>query len=125
MFEPYNYNVNPDSINSYYAIYHDDYYNKGVRGKNRTYFFYSEYGDAYLNGDLHVTGAFKNDLYSGSLTDGAPTDAQIEAAIGATAEELGAGFQGNIVDTDGAGNLFHVITDGTDWWFEILTATAL
>jgi len=49
--------IDPDSIGAVYGIYNDD---DGLRGADKTYFLYSEFGDNYLNGDLEVTGLIKN-----------------------------------------------------------------
>lgn len=46
-----------DSIGAIYGIYNED---DGLRGADKTYFLYSEYGDNYLNGDLEVTGNIVN-----------------------------------------------------------------
>lgn len=63
------------------------------------------------------------EYHTGSLTDGAPTDAEIEAALGITAEQAGEGYAAYIKDTTGAGNIFFVITDGTNWWYNVLSPT--
>ena len=63
-----------------------------------------------------------SEYYEGTLTDGAPTNAEIEAIVG-TAEDNGEGFTAYIKDTTGAGNLFFVITDGTDWWYSSYSPT--
>ncbi len=62
------------------------------------------------------------EYYSGPLTDGNPTTAEIEAVLGVTAEEAGEGFTAYIKDTTGAGAVFLVVTDGSSWYFEGLGA---
>jgi len=54
-----------DSITALYFIYNED---TDLRGADRTYFLYSEYGDNYLNGDLEVTGLIKNTPPHASMT---------------------------------------------------------
>lgn len=101
-----------DSLNVVHGIYNDD---GGLRGADRTYFLYSEYGDNYLNGDLEVTGAIKQAQLTGSLTDGAPTDSEIDTVIGTTPDAVGAGWAVTILDSDGTGLLYRVESDGTNW----------
>ena len=60
--------------------------------------------------------------YSGALTDGAPTDAQLDAAIGSTPAAVGAGWRTTVVDTDGTALVYLVVSDGTSWWYTVLTA---
>ena len=57
----------PDSIRSYYGIYHD-YQTAPIIGDSVTYFLYSEYGDNYLNGDLEVLGLLKYEPPHASMT---------------------------------------------------------
>ena len=54
---------------------------------------------------------------SGSLTDGTPTDAEIDATTGTTPAGVGAGWQTTIKDSDGTGLLYKVESDGTDWFY--------
>jgi hypothetical protein len=56
----------------------------------------------------------------GSLTDGMPTAAEINAIVG-TASDKKAGYQVTIKDSDGTGLLYKVESDGTDWYYIILT----
>jgi hypothetical protein len=58
---------------------------------------------------------------SGSLTDGTPTDAEIDAVIGDTPAGVGAGFQVTIKDSDGTGSLYKVESDGTNWFYIEMT----
>jgi hypothetical protein len=54
--------------------------------------------------------------YTGSLTDGTPTEAEIVAIIG-TAASNGAGFKAVIKDSDGTGLIYTVYTDGTSYYW--------
>lgn len=58
---------------------------------------------------------------SGALTDGAPTQAQLNAAIGETAAAKGAGYQVTVKDTNGSGLLYKCESDGTDWYYIAMT----
>jgi len=67
-----------------------------------------------------VNGIITKQL-SGSLTDGTPTAAEITAIVGVSATLAGAGFQVTIKDTDGTGLLYKVESDGTDWFYTVMT----
>lgn len=58
---------------------------------------------------------------SGSLTDGSPTDAQIDVIVGTTPALKGAGYKVTIKDTDGTGRLYFIESDGTDWYWVVFT----
>lgn len=60
--------------------------------------------------------------YSGALTDGVPTEAELNAAIGLTPVTAGAGFRCTVIDTDGTALVYLVVSDGTAWWYTALTA---
>ena len=104
-----------DSIQAFYAIYNEDGAVRPTSGRN--YFAYSEYGDMYLGGgaDMTVTGAYIQTQLTGSLTDGAPTDAEIDAIVGDTPANMGAGWTVTILDSNGTGLLYRVESDGTNW----------
>jgi len=61
---------------------------------------------------------------SASLTDGAPTDAEIDTATGTTPATVGAGWSVTILDSDGTGLLYRIESDGTNWLYQAMT-TAL
>jgi hypothetical protein len=61
---------------------------------------------------------------TGALTDGAPTDAQLDTEFGFTAAQAGRGFRRTIRDTNGTGLLYIVESDGTNWFY-ITTVKAL
>jgi hypothetical protein len=52
-----------------------------------------------------------------ALTDGTPTDAEIDAATGLTPATAGAGWKCTIKDSSGSGRLYIVESDGTQWNF--------
>jgi hypothetical protein len=60
--------------------------------------------------------------YSGALTDGAPKAIELTAAIGLTPGLAGAGWQGTVLDVGGTALLYHVASDGTNWWYTVMTA---
>lgn len=56
-----------------------------------------------------------------SLTDGTPTTAQITSAVGESPSDVRAGYQATIKDTDGTGLLYKIESDGTDWFYTVMT----
>jgi hypothetical protein len=70
---------------------------------------------ATLEGNVHQQ-------YSGALTDGAPTDAELDAAIGSTPAAVGAGWRATVIDTTVSSLVYLVVSDGTTWWYTALTA---
>ena len=58
----------------------------------------------------------KSTQLTASLTDGTPTDAQIDTATGLTPATAGAGYQVTIKDSDGTGLLYKVESDGSGWY---------
>jgi hypothetical protein len=56
-----------------------------------------------------------------SLTDGAPTDSEIDAATGLTPSTAGAGYQITIKDSSGTGLLYKIESDGTYWYWILMT----
>jgi hypothetical protein len=57
---------------------------------------------------------------SGSLTDGAPTAAEITAVVGISAYGV-SGTQLTIKDTDGSGLLYKIESDGSNWFYTVMT----
>jgi len=58
---------------------------------------------------------------SASLTDGTPTDAEIDAALSTNPSTAGVGFTTTIKDSDGSGLLYRIESDGTNWQYQVLT----
>jgi hypothetical protein len=58
---------------------------------------------------------------SGSLTDGIPTVSEINSITGLTPITAGAGYQRTIKDTTGTGRLYRIESDGTDWYYTLMT----
>lgn len=52
-----------------------------------------------------------------SLTDGAPSDAQIDAATGLTPATAGAGYEITLMDTDGTLGIYLIRTNGYYWYY--------
>ena len=74
------------------------------------------------NDGLEITsGAYKQVQLTGSLTDGTPTDAEIDAIVGDTPANMGAGWTVTIKDNDGSGLMYRVESDGTNWGYQALT----
>ena len=57
---------------------------------------------------------------SAALTDGAPTNAEINTATGTTPATVGAGWQCTIKDNNGSGLLYKIESDGTNWFYIIM-----
>lgn len=56
-----------------------------------------------------------------SLTDGAPTDAEIDAATGLTPATAGAGYEITLMDSDGSLGIYLIRTNGYYWYYVELT----
>lgn len=52
-----------------------------------------------------------------TLTDGAPTDTELTAAIGMTATVAGKGASFVVIDADGSKDVYDVISNGTEYWY--------
>ena len=74
-------------------------------------------------GDVKSLG-FIFPVYTGSLTDGAPTDAELDALIESTPALKGAGWSCVVVDSDGTGLKYMVLSDGAAWQYAV-TAEAV
>jgi len=66
-------------------------------------------------------GAIFQTVISYSLTDGAPTDAEIDAATGTTPAAVGSGWKRIILDSDGSALMYIIISDGSNWQYTALT----
>ena len=62
-----------------------------------------------------------NRLLAANLTDGAPTDAELDAVIGVTPSVAGIGYSCRVFDTNGSGLTYLVRSDGTSWVYTALT----
>ncbi len=102
----------------YLRIYND----KTTLGFNSIDFFQLDTDSLWIS-DIPISGfsALVGGQFSGSLTDGVPTEAEIEAIIGTTAAGAKAGYKVTIKDTDGSGLLYQVESDGTDWFYVVMT----
>ena len=93
-----------------------------VKGK-----FYNELREDVLVNETAIAangaaiGTLNPTQYSGALTDGAPTDAELDAAIGSTPAAVGAGWRTTVIDTDGTALVYDVVSDGTNWWYTAMT----
>ena len=79
---------------------------------------------ATLNGDLIVTGDITQKVWSGAMTDTAPTDAELDAITSSTPAGVGSGWTAIMVDSDGAGGVYRIVSDGTNWYYIQLTVAA-
>ena len=78
-------------------------------------------GDLSISSGLTVGTHIKQTPISHSLTDGAPTDAQIDAATGTTPAAAGSGWKRLILDSDGSALMYIIISDGSNWQYTALT----
>jgi len=79
-------------------------------------------GEVTVTGKLYIDEQFiKVHQYSGSLTDGSPTASEITTITGFGPLQ-GAGTQVTIKDTDGTGLLYKIESDGTSWYYTVMTA---
>ena len=74
-----------------------------------------------FDNNVKTTGGIFPRYLSGALTDGAPTDAEIDGITSSTPAGLGAGYMFLIKDTDGSGLIYEIISDGTAWQYKVLT----
>ncbi len=70
---------------------------------------------------LDVNGQIKSTQISAALTDGTPTDSELDAATGSTPSGVGAGWQCFIKDSNGSGLVYRIYSDGTDWYYQAMT----
>jgi hypothetical protein len=63
--------------------------------------------------------------FSGSLTDGAPTNTEVNAIVGTSAANMGNGFKAVIKDTTGTALTYTFISDGTSWILQGVPVKAL
>jgi hypothetical protein len=78
-------------------------------------------GSHFEDDDIEIAGAIKQTQLTGSLTDGAPSDAEIDTVTGTTPAAVGAGWQVTIKDNDGTGLLYRIESDGTNWFYMVMT----
>jgi hypothetical protein len=74
----------------------------------------------YATGDSIIDNSYVNTNYTGALTDGAPTSAEIVAVAG-TAASKGAGFKAVIKDSNGTALYYLVISTGAAWYYYVGT----
>lgn len=73
-----------------------------------------------INGELFAT-TIKTTITSDTLTDGVPTEAEINAALGLTPATATRGATYIIQDADGTLLIYDVISDGTGWFYTVRT----
>jgi hypothetical protein len=72
---------------------------------------------AMTNKTLEINKRLINKQISASLTDPIPTAAELDAAIGITAAQAGAGSLFTIKDNNGSSLCYKVESDGVDWMY--------
>lgn len=109
--------------------------------ENSTYLFNSMNDPSHLifNNNTYMTtsiGAYnvntpsiveRNDMgnFSGALTDGAPTAAEINVSVGYTATQMLRGFKAIVKDTNGSGFTYTYLSDGANWVLQGVPIIAL
>lgn len=112
---------------SYVTIRHDSILTDNdasinFNGSGFEYFadYSSRWGDRSIPDKEYVDTKAGN-LLSASLTDGTPTDAEIDSATGTTPAAVGSGWKCFILDTDGSTLIYMIISDGTSWQYVAMT----
>ena len=112
---------------NYLYIWSNKYSIKGITppslgGANTGIFYMSSVDEKpyFLNSSTTYDLA-EPDVISHSLTDGAPTDAQIDSATGTTPAAVGSGWRTTILDSDGSALLYIIISDGSNWQYTAMT----
>jgi lysophospholipase L1-like esterase len=80
-------------------------------------------GSTQLQSDstLFTVPKLKTTPITAALTDGTPTDTEIDTATGLTPATAGAGWECWIKDNDGAGLVYRVVSDGSGWYWFVTT----
>lgn len=87
-----------------------------------TWGFTSTQGAGYtFDKSVSVSGNITQKVWSGSMTDTTPTDGEIDAITSSTPAGVGTGWNAIMIDSDGAGGVYRVISDGTNWYYIQLT----
>lgn len=63
----------------------------------------------------------KNTQLSGGLTDGTPTNTEIDIVVGMTADVAGIGYKCTIRDTTSTELLYQIESDGVSWEYIVMT----
>ena len=82
---------------------------------------YGVFDVAVANQRLTINGRLIIPQISAALTDGAPTDTEIDTATGLIPSTAGAGFKVTIKDNNGSGLLYLIESSGTDWFYTVMT----
>ena len=112
------------NITDMYGIYIENL--STYTGSSNHYGIYENFGPNYFTNSITTSSSvsaqsFKTDQLTGSLTDGAPTDTEIDTIIGDTPANVGAGYFVTIKDNDGSGLLYRIESDGTNWYYVVMT----
>jgi hypothetical protein len=67
------------------------------------------------------TGQLIQSMLTGSLTDGTPTAAEINSITSLTPATAGRGYRLYILDSDGTGLVYEIVSDGSNWQYSVKT----
>jgi hypothetical protein len=67
--------------------------------------------------EMKLAGRLIMTQISASITDGTPSDAELDTATGLTPSTAGAGWACTVLDSGGSGLLYRVESDGTNWQY--------
>jgi hypothetical protein len=70
---------------------------------------------------MELSGRLVMSQISAAITDGTPSDAEIDTATGLTPATAGAGWQCTIKDNSGSGLLYRIESDGAGWYYSVKT----
>lgn len=77
-------------------------------------------GNVEVSGNV-IASKLKTTQISAALTDGTPTDAEIDTATGLTPATAGAGWECWIKDNNGSGLVYRIVSDGSGWYWFVAT----
>lgn len=87
--------------------------------------FYGTMASTAAAQTLHINARVVIPQITAALTDGTPTDAEIDTATGLTGATAGAGYQCTIKDNSGTGLIYRVECDGANWYYQAGMTKAL
>ena len=106
------------NLDNNYGIYLAN--NSSLKGSLLNYGIYEDFGDNYFTNKMILESEIVQTQLTAVLTDGTPTDSEIDIATSLTPTTAGVGYQITIKDSDGTGLLYRIESDGTDWFYTVM-----